>query len=1168
MPPAVTRPRPEVHRALPALRPIRKLLVANRGEIAIRVFRACTELGIHTVGVYAHEDRYALHRVKADESYPVGAGRSPVAAYLDAAGIISVARAAGADAIHPGYGFLAENADFARGCAEAGITLVGPVPEHLHLFGNKAAARRAAAEAGLPLLAGTDAPLSDPQEIAATAEHIGYPLMVKAVFGGGGRGIRRVRDARELRAALESARSEAASAFGQAEVYLEALAERARHIEVQVLGDAHGNLVHLFERDCSLQRRHQKVAEVAPAVGLREEERGRLCAGAAHLMRSVGYRGAGTVEFLVAPDGRFFFLEVNPRIQVEHTVTELVTGVDLVQAQIRVAEGYRLSDPEIGIPDQASVTRQGFAIQCRVTTEDPKNGFLPDTGRILTYRSPGGLGIRLDGGGAEAGAVITPHYDSLLVKCSAWAPTFPGAVVKMRRALGEFRIRGVHTNLRFLLELMGHPEFRAGSADTGFIDRTPELSAYAEARDRGNKLLAYLADVTVNGGTTPAPRIALPAAPTAAVALPGLRPLLSSGGPDAVLRHLAGERRLLLTDTTFRDAHQSLLAARVRTRDLLEAVPHSQHLGGVFSLEMWGGATFDTALRFLHESPWQRLADLRAALPDTLFQMLLRGSNAVGYASYPDNLVAAFVRQAADSGIDVFRIFDSLNWVEGMRVAIEAALETGSLVEGAICYTGDCADPAETVYTLEYYLDLARRLRALGVHLIGVKDMAGLLRPEAARLLVGALRAEIGLPVHLHTHDTAGWGIATILAAADAGVAIADVAVASLAGGTSQPSLTGVVAALRGTARDSGLDPEDCDRAAAYWAERRALYRAFEAPPGASGAGAVRSEMPGGQYTNLQAQAAAVGLDARWAEVVEAYRGVDHLLGRLVKVTPSSKAVGDLALFLVQQGLPFEALSEEALGTAEGRARVARLAFPESVRQLLAGEMGQPHRPFPPLLRQLVLGERQPLRGRAGAELPPVDLEAVRRQIAARTGRPASMEDALTEVLYPEPARALEAHRARFGDTAVLDTVSFVSGMRPGDEIELDIERGKTLVVRLVAIGEAGSDGQRTLQFELNGTARAITVVDRAVGVGGTARPVAEPADPDQVGSPMPGVISRVMAQRGDAVRPGEPLVAIEAMKMETVVHAPHDGQVTAIPVVVGDTVRQGDLVAVVRRQR
>lgn len=1150
--------------------PIRKLLVANRGEIAIRVFRACTELGIRTVGVYAHEDRYALHRVKADESYPVGAGRSPVAAYLDTDAILAVARDAGVDAIHPGYGFLAESAAFARACAAAGIGFVGPEPEHLDLFGDKAAARRAAREAGLPLLPGTDEPLTDTAEITAEAERIGYPLMVKAVFGGGGRGIRLVRNAQELRAALDSARSEASAAFGAAAVYLEAAAERARHIEVQVLGDGQGGLVHLYERDCSVQRRHQKVAEVAPAVALGEEERLRICGAAVSLMAGVGYRGAGTVEFLLLPEGRFFFLEVNPRIQVEHTVTELITGVDLVQAQIRVAEGHRLSDPEIGIGSQAAVRHQGFAIQCRVTTEDPKNGFLPDTGRILTYRSPGGYGIRLDGAGAEAGAVVSPHYDSLLVKCSSWAPTFMGAVVKMRRALGEFRIRGVRTNLRFLLELMGHPEFRAGRADTGFIDRTPELVAYTESRDRGNKLLAYLGDVTVNGaaGAGPAPRPSRrPAGRPRPAPVRGLRPLLLERGPEAVVERLRTDRRLHLTDTTFRDAHQSLLAARVRTHDLLAAAAASEHLGGVFSLEMWGGATFDTALRFLHESPWARLLALRAALPDTLFQMLLRGSNAVGYAGYPDNVVSAFVAEAAEAGIDVFRIFDSLNWVEGMRVALEAALRTGRLVEGAICYTGDCADPGETVYTVDYYLGLARQLRALGVHLIGIKDMSGLLRPAAAALLVRALRAEVGLPVHLHTHDTAGWGIATILAAAEAGVEIADLAVASMAGGTSQPSLTGVVAALRGGPRDTGLDPAACDRAAIFWAERRALYAAFEAPPGASGAGAVTSEMPGGQYTNLRAQAAAVGLADRWPEVVAAYRAVDGLLGRIVKVTPSSKAVGDFALFLVQQGLSPEALSEEALATPGGQARAARLDFPESVRQLLAGEMGQPHRPFPPRLQAAVLRDRRPMGGRTGALLPPIDLEAVRARIAERTGRPASVQDALTEVLYSEPARALDVHADRFGDTSLLDTASFFSGMRPGDEIEVDIERGKTLVIRLVAIGEAGSDGRRMLHFELNGTARAIAVVDRSVGVGGTARPPADPADPDQVGSPMPGTISRCVTSRGAAVRRGDPLVAIEAMKMETVVRAPHDGQVTAVPVVPGDAVRVGDLVAVVRRE-
>lgn len=1147
------------------IRPIRRLLVANRGEIAIRIFRACTELGIHTVGIYAHEDRSALHRVKADESYPVGAGRGPVAAYLDIEGILEVAQRAGVDAIHPGYGFLAENAAFARACFEAGIRFVGPDPEHLDVFGDKAAARRTARQAGLPLLPGSEEPFLELPAIVAEAQRIGYPVMVKPVFGGGGRGIRLARDEKELRAVVESAQSEAGTAFGMGSVYLEMAVERPRHIEVQVLGDAHGNLVHLFERDCSLQRRHQKVVEVAPAVGLAADVRARICDAAAHLMRSLGYRGAGTVEFLVLPDGRFFFMEVNPRIQVEHTVTELVTTVDLVQAQIRVAEGYRLSDPEIGIASQSQLECRGVAIQCRVTSEDPKNGFLPNTGRILTYRSPGGLGIRLDGAGAEAGAVITPHYDSLLVKCTAWAPTFSGAVVKMRRALGEFRIRGVRTNLRFLLELTGHPDFRAGRTDTGFIDRTPELVQYVEPRDRGNKLLAYLADVTVNGNVTVTASRPRFGGAKGTQPVPGLRPLLLGGGPRAVVERLREDPRLWLTDTTFRDAHQSLLAARMRTRDLVDAAAVSPYLGGVFSLEMWGGATFDTALRFLHESPWARLDALRQALPNTLFQMLLRGSNAVGYASYPDNVVTSFVRASAEAGIDVFRIFDSLNWVDGMRVAIEAALETGRLVEGTICYTGDCADPTETLYTIDYYLDMARRLCALGVHMIAIKDMAGLLRPAAAARLITALKSAVDVPIHLHTHDTAGWGIASILEAAQAGVDIADVAVASMSGGTSQPSLSAAVAALRGTRRDTRMDLAACDQAAAFWAERRPLYGAFEAPPGASGAGALQSEMPGGQYTSLFAQAETVGLAARWPEVVAAYREVDRLLGRIVKVTPSSKAVGDFALFLVQQDLSPADLSEATLSTPEGRARAARLDFPQSVRQLLAGEMGQPPRPFPPHLRDVVLRGATPIAGRLGALKPPVDLDAVKERIQQRTGQPASLRDALTEVLYPDQARALALHLQRFGDTSGLDTVSFFAGMRPGDEIEVEIERGKTLVIRLVAIGSADSDGRRVVHFELNGTPRAISTMDRSVGVGGTARPVADPADPDQVPSPMPGTIARCSVRRGDRVRRGDALVVIEAMKLETIVHAPHDGEVTALPVVPGDPVRHGDLVAVVR---
>ena len=1167
-------------------RHFRRLLVANRGEVAIRVFRACTELGIHTVGIYAHEDRYALHRVKADEAYEVGHGLSPVGAYLDAAGIVELAVQKGVDAIHPGYGFLAENAAFARRCAEAGIAFVGPPPEVLELFGDKAQARRAAREAALPVLPGLAEPLEGTLALEAAlafARDHGYPIMVKAALGGGGRGIRLARDEAELREAVERAGSEARAAFGSGALYVERAVDRPKHVEVQILGDAHGNVVHLFERDCSVQRRHQKLVEVAPAFGLAPEVRAAIVDAAVRLMRGVRYRGAGTVEFLVSPQGDFSFLEVNPRLQVEHTVTELVTEVDLVQAQIRVAEGYPLAAPEIGIPDQSAIPCHGHAIQCRVTTEDPKAAFAPDVGRILTYRSPGGFGIRLDSAGAETGAVISPHYDSLLVKCSAWAPSFHGVAAKMHRALGEFRIRGVRTNLRFLMRVVSNPEFRAGRADTGFVDRTPSLLQYAEPRDRGNKLLRYVAEVTVNGAPwakgagggqglaatasrPPETRVGLSALASPA-RIGGLRPLLLREGPSGVVRHLRARPRLWLTDTTFRDAHQSLLATRVRTADLAEAAAAADYAPDLFSIEMWGGATFDAAMRFLRESPWERLTLLRAILPDALLQMLLRGSNAVGYANYPDNVVRAFVAEAAACGIDVFRIFDSLNWGEGMKVAIEAALGTGRLVEGTLCYSGDCASPAEDVYTLDYYVGLARELEAQGVHLLAVKDMAGLLTPRAAHLLVDALRQSVRLPIHLHTHDTAACGVAVAVAAAEAGVDIVDAAIASMAGATSQPSMTAIVAALRGGPRDTGLDLGQLDRAAEHWARVRGLYAAFESQPGAGAPGVYFHEMPGGQYSNLRAQADAVGLGGRWPDILAAYSAVDRLLGRIVKVTPSSKAVGDFALFLLQQGLAAEELGEDRLADPAHFARVSRLNFPESVVQLLEGQMGQNRRGFPPRLQAAILHGRPAWTQRPGAVLPPADIQGTEHAVAARLGHPVGRREALSAILYERPFWELQEHLRLYGDTSALDTTTFLCGMRPGDEVDVDIEPGKTLVVRMVGIGDAGSDGRRPVYFELNGTPREIVVVDRAVGVGGTARPAADPTDPDQVGSPMPGRVVKVVASRGQRVRRGEPLVVVEAMKMETTLKAPHDGEVTAVTVAAGDSVRTGDLVAVVRRK-
>jgi pyruvate carboxylase len=1170
--------------AVAAPRRFRRLLVANRGEVAIRVFRACTELGIQTVAVYAHADRYSLHRVKADEAYEIGQGLSPVGAYLDAQGIVELAVAKRVDAIHPGYGFLAENADFARRCEEAGIVFVGPPPDILELFGDKAQARRAAVRAGLPILPGLLDPVEGeealPAALAFAREH-GYPIMVKAVLGGGGRGIRVARNEAELREAVERAGSEAKAAFGSGALYVERAVERPKHIEVQILADRYGNVVHLYERDCSVQRRHQKIVEVAPAFGLPPATRAAIVEAAVRLMREVGYVGAGTVEFLVAPDGSFYFLEVNPRLQVEHTVTELITEVDLVQAQIRIAEGYPLDAPEIGIPSQEAIPCRGYAIQCRVTTEDPKNNFAPDVGRILTYRSPGGFGIRLDSAGAETGAVITPYYDSLLVKCSAWAPTFQGAAAKMHRALGEFRIRGVRTNLRFLMRVVSHPEFRAGRADTEFVDRTSSLVAYAEPRDRGNKLLRYIAEVTVNGapwakGTAGAGGALAPARPPRTeVVRParwaprpgGLRPLLLQGGPEAVVAALRRSPRLWLMDTTYRDAHQSLLATRLRTRDLAAAAAEAEYAKDLFSLEVWGGATFDAAMRFLRESPWERLATLRAVLPDALFQMLLRGSNAVGYANYPDNVVRAFVAEAAEAGIDVFRIFDSLNWIEGMRVAIEAALRTGRLVEGTICYTGDCSSPHEDVYTVDYYVRLARALEAEGVHLLAIKDMAGVLKPQAARMLVRALKENVRVPIHLHTHDTAATGVATVLAAAEAGVDIADGAVASMAGGTSQPSLSAIVAALAGTPRDTGLDLGALDRAAERWATIRALYGMFESQPGAGAPGVYVHEMPGGQYSNLRAQAEAVGLGDRWPEVVATYAAVDRLLGRIVKVTPSSKAVGDFALFLLQQGIPPEALTEERLADPEHFERIRRLHFPESVVQLLGGQMGQKPGGFPPRLQAAVLKGQPAWTERPGALLPPVDLEAKARELGERLGRPVTRQEVLAAIFYERPFLELEEHRRAYGDTSALDTTTFLTGMRPGEEIEVDIEPGKTLIIRLVGVGAPGSDGRRSVYFELNGTPREIVVVDRSVGVGGTTRPTADPTDPEQVGSPMPGRVVKVVAERGRRVRQGEALVVVEAMKMETTVKAPHDGEVTALTVAPGDTVRTGDLVAVVRRR-
>jgi pyruvate carboxylase len=1144
------------------VREFKRVLAANRGEIAIRVFRACTELGKRTVAIYSEEDSLALHRYKADEAYLVPTKRGPVEAYLDIEAILRVALERDIDAIHPGYGFLAENPDFARRCAEEGITFIGPSPEHLELFGDKIRARELAERVGVPYVPGTLDPIESPDEALAFAERAGYPVIVKAAAGGGGRGMRVARDRDELVQVFPAARREAEASFGRGTVYLEKLIQRPRHIEVQVLGDGQGGLVHLWERDCSVQRRHQKVVEVAPAVGLDPSLRTEICAAAIRLMQGTDYRGAGTVEFLVDERGEFFFLEVNPRVQVEHTVTEMILGVDIVQAQIRIAEGYDLRTA--GVPDPIPEPR-GFAIQCRVTTEDPENDFLPDAGRILHYRSPGGFGVRLDGATAFTGGYVSPHYDSLLVKVCTSALRFEDAARKMRRALMEFRIRGVKTNIPFLENVMRHPEFLRGGVDTGFIESHPELFDFQPRRDRATRLLRYIGHVVVNGQeggprTRTKPTFRPVPMPTPD---PGWTPpkatfkaLLDREGPEALAARVSAEKRVLLTDTTFRDAHQSLLATRMRSFDLLRVAEATGRLApDLFSFEVWGGATFDTAYRFLKEDPWERLVQLREKIPHVLLQMLLRGQSLLGYSAYPDNAVQAFVREAAATGIDVFRIFDSLNWLPNMRVAIDAVRETGKVAEVALCYTGDILDPKRKRYDLAYFVALAREIEAAGAHILAIKDMAGLLKPEAADRLIRALKDEVGLPVHLHTHDCAGVGVATSARAAIAGADIVDGCIDSLAGGTSQPSLRAIAATLQGTDREPDLNLDALQPLHEYWAAVRGYYGFLETGPVAPDAGVFRHQVPGGQFTNLRLQAEAVGLRSRWSQVITAYREADHLLGELIKVTPSSKAVGDLALFMVQNDLTADNLI--------GRAR--ELSFPESVIGLLKGRLGRPPYGFPKELQDAVLKGDAPLEDRPGAYLAPVDFEAMRREVRDLTkDRPLEVQEGdrevLSRILFPDVFRDYAAHRAAYGDTSALDTPTFFYGLEPGERVTFDIEPGKTLIIRLVSVGEQRADGTRPVLFELNGHAREVRVRDLGATVHAEAKAKADPRDWTQVGASMPGKVVQVLVQPGDSVHKGAQLVIAEAMKMETAVTAPRDAVVVEVGVKQGDEVEAGDL--------
>jgi pyruvate carboxylase len=1144
----------------------KKILVANRGEIAIRVMRAANEMGKKTVAVFAEEDKLGLHRFKADEAYRIGEGLSPVGAYLSIPEIIRVARASGADAIHPGYGLLSENPDFVDACEAAGITFIGPTAETMRALGDKASARRVAMAAGVPVIPATEVLGDDMAEVKRQAAEVGYPLMLKASWGGGGRGMRPILSEDELEAKVREGRREAEAAFGNGEGYLEKMVLRARHVEVQILGDKQGNVWHLWERDCTVQRRNQKVVERAPAPYLTPAQRAEVCDMAKRICSHVNYECAGTVEFLMDMDsGKFYFIEVNPRVQVEHTVTEEVTGIDIVQAQILIEEGKSLPQAT-GVARQEDVPLIGHALQCRVTTEDPLNNFIPDYGRLTAYRSATGNGIRLDGGTAYAGGVITRYYDSLLVKVTAHAQTPGKAIARMDRALREFRIRGVATNIEFVINLLKHPTFLNDTYTTKFIDTTPELFNFKRRKDRATKILTYIADITVNGHPETAGRPKPPAearaprVPAAIAEQPayGTRNLLEQKGPQAVADWMRAQKRVLVTDTTMRDGHQSLLATRMRSIDMIRIAPaYAANMAGLFSVECWGGATFDVAYRFLQECPWQRLRDLRAAMPNVMTQMLLRASNGVGYTNYPDNVVQAFVAQAARTGVDVFRVFDSLNWVENMRVAMDAVIEAGKVCEGTVCYTGDILDPARAKYDLKYYVSRGKELQAAGAHVLGLKDMAGLLKPQAARVLIKALRQEVGLPIHFHTHDTSGIAGATVLAACDAGVDAVDAAMDAFSGGTSQPCLGSLVEALRHTDRDTGLDIARVREISNYWEGVRKLYAAFESGLGAPASEVWLHEMPGGQFTNLKAQARSLGLEERWHEVAQAYADANAMFGDIVKVTPSSKVVGDMALMMVAQGLTRAQVEDPATD----------VAFPESVVDMLKGNLGQPHGGWPPGIQAKVLKGEAPMTDRPGASLPPVDLEAARAKLKADLGQAEEDEDRTVDdedlngyLMYPKVFMDYRARHRLYGPVRTLPTRTFFYGMEPGEEITAEIDPGKTLELRLQAVGETTDDGDVRVFFELNGQPRVIRVPNRAVKARTAARPKAAEGNAGHVGAPMPGSIASIGVKPGQKVRAGDLLLTIEAMKMETGLHADRTATVVAVHVTPGAQIEAKDL--------
>ena len=1136
----------------------KKILIANRGEIAIRVMRAANELGKRTVAVFAEEDKLGLHRFKADEAYRIGANLGPVAAYLSIDEIIRVAKECGADAIHPGYGLLSENPDFVDACVQNGVTFIGPKAETMRALGNKASARKVAIASDVPVIPATEVLGDDMDSIKAEAAEIGYPLMLKASWGGGGRGMRPILSENELQEKVLEGRREAEATFGNGEGYLEKMITHARHVEVQILGDRHGEIYHLYERDCSVQRRNQKVVERAPAPYLSDKQRTEICGLGRRICAHVNYECAGTVEFLMdMSTGKFYFIEVNPRVQVEHTVTEEVTGIDIVQAQILIAEGKTLAEAT-GKANQDDIRLNGHALQTRVTTEDPLNNFIPDYGRITAYRSATGMGVRLDGGTAYAGGVITRYYDSLLTKVTAWAPTPEKAIARMDRALREFRVRGVSTNIAFVENLLKHPTFLSNEYTTKFIDETPDLFQFKKRRDRGTKVLNYIADITVNGHpetkNRPEPRADLKEAraPTPkAEPQMGTRNLLEQKGPQAVADWMKAQRQLLITDTTMRDGHQSLLSTRMRSIDMIKVAPtYAANLPQLFSVECWGGATFDVAYRFLQECPWQRLRDLREAMPNLMTQMLLRGANGVGYTNYPDNVVQEFVRQASQN-IDVFRVFDSLNWVENMRVAMDAVVENGKICEGAICYTGDILDPDRAKYDLKYYVGMARTLRDAGVHILGLKDMAGLLKPASARILIRALKEEVGLPIHFHTHDTAGIASATILAASEAGVDAVDCAMDAFSGNTSQATLGTVVEALRHSERDTGLDIKAIREISDYFEGIRGQYAAFESGLQAPASEVYLHEMPGGQFTNLKAQARSLGLEVRWHEVAQMYADVNQMFGDIVKVTPSSKVVGDMALMMVSQNLTRKQVEDSDTD----------VAFPDSVVDMMRGNLGQPPGGFPDTIIKKVLKDEAPITERPGKQVEAVDLEATRADLSKQLeGKEIDDEDLNGYLMYPKVfLDYMDRHRT-YGPVRTLPTRTFFYGMEPGEEITAEIDPGKTLEIRCQAIGETDENGEVKVFFELNGQPRVIRVPNRLVASTTQARPKAEVGNANHISAPMPGVVATVAVTAEQEVKEGDLLLTIEAMKMETGIHAERDAVVKAVHIQPGGQIDAKDL--------